>query len=118
VKFVADEGVDRQIVDRLRREGHSVWYVAEMAPGISDGLVLDLAKQQEALLLTGDKDFGELMYRRRRLAAGAVLIRLAGIAPDKKAEIVASAINEHAAELPQAFSVITPGRMRIRRRDT
>ncbi len=43
MNFVADESVDRQIVERLRDNGHSVWYVAEMAPSISDDEVLQLA---------------------------------------------------------------------------
>jgi predicted nuclease of predicted toxin-antitoxin system len=115
VKFLADESVDRQVVDRLRQDDHVVWYVAEMEPGISDGAVLDLANREAALLLTADKDFGELVYRQYRLAAGVVLIRLAGLSPTSKAKVVASAINKHAPELPGAFAVITPGRIRIRR---
>ena len=43
MKLLADEGVDGQIVTALRRAGHEVWYVAEMEPGISDAVVLDLA---------------------------------------------------------------------------
>ena len=63
MKFLADEGVDKQIVDRLRQDGHSVWYVAEMEPGISDDEVLTIANQENAILLTADKDFGELIFR-------------------------------------------------------
>ena len=38
--FLADECVDRQIVERLRLDGHEVAYVAEMSPGIVDEVVL------------------------------------------------------------------------------
>ena len=115
MNFLADESVDRQIVERLRQGGHQVWYVAEMEPGISDDAVLDLANQEDALLLTADKDFGELVFRQRRLAPGVVLVRLAGLSPTSKAAIVASAVHLHGAELPHAFTVITPGAIRIRR---
>jgi predicted nuclease of predicted toxin-antitoxin system len=67
MKFVADENIDRQIVDRLRQDGHIVMSVAEMDPGISDDVVLDLANQEGSLLLTADKDFGELVFRQHRL---------------------------------------------------
>jgi len=77
VNFLADEGVDRPIVERLRLERVSVWYVAEMQPSIADDLVLAIANQQGALLLTADKDFGELVFRQQRLAIGVVLIRKA-----------------------------------------
>jgi predicted nuclease of predicted toxin-antitoxin system len=115
VNFLADENIDRQIVDHLRQDGHHVWYVAEMEPGISDEAVLDLANREKALLLTADKDFGELIFRLHRLAPGVVLIRLAGLSPTSKAEIVASTINKHTTEIPRAFAVITPGGIRIRR---
>jgi predicted nuclease of predicted toxin-antitoxin system len=74
VNFLADESVDRQIVDHLRQDGHHVWYVAEMEPGVSDDAVFDLANREEALLLTADKDFGELVFRLRRLAPRVVLV--------------------------------------------
>ncbi|MCD6290750.1 MAG: DUF5615 family PIN-like protein [Anaerolineae bacterium] len=116
MKILADEGVDRPIVERLRRSSHQVWYVAEMEPGISDDVVLDLADQERAILLTADKDFGELVFRQGRITRGVILIRLAGISPARKAEIVISAIGAHGGEMEQAFTVITPGAVRIRRR--
>ena len=63
----ADESVDRQIVDLLRTDGHAVRYIAEIEPGISDDIVLDMAYQETDLLLTADKDFGELVFRQGRL---------------------------------------------------
>jgi predicted nuclease of predicted toxin-antitoxin system len=114
MNLLADEGVDKQIVVRLREEGYSVSYVAEMAPGISDDIVLELANKEGSLLLTADKDFGDLVFRLRRLSAGVVLIRLAGLTPAKKAAIVTSVISKHAQELAKAFTVITPRGVRIR----
>ena len=117
MKLLADESIDRHIVERIRKEGHTIWAVAEMEPGISDDVVLDLANHYGALLLTADKDFGELIFRRQRISGGIVLVRLAGLSPARKAEIVAHAINSHSEDLPQAFSVITSGTIRIRRTD-
>ena len=114
MNLLADESVDGPIVDHLRQDGHHVWYVAEMEPGVSDEDVLELANKEESLLLTADKDFGELVFRQGRSMPGIVLIRLAGVAPSRKAEIVASVIRERARELPHAFTVITPRLVRIR----
>ena len=58
MRLLVDEGVDSPIVARLKDDGHQVTYVAEMAPGIPDEEVLDLANQQQAVLITTDKDFG------------------------------------------------------------
>ena len=115
MKFLADESVDRQIVERLRADGHVVQSVAEMEPGISDDVVLDRANRESSLLLTADKDFGEMVYRQRRLSSGVLLVRLSGVAPVKKAELVSAAVAEHGREMVQAFAVVDPGRVRIRR---
>ncbi|MBW2119767.1 MAG: DUF5615 family PIN-like protein [Deltaproteobacteria bacterium] len=115
MKFVADENIDRQIIERLRLDGHIVMSVAEMDPGISDDVVLDLANRESTLLLTADKDFGELLFRQHRLTTGVVLVRLAGLSPLRKAEAVASAIKRHVTELRRAFTVISPGAIRIRK---
>lgn len=116
MNLVADEGVDGNIVDRLRQDGHDVRYIAEMEPGISDDIVLSLANVQEALLLTEDKDFGELVFRQGLVHSGVVLIRLAGLASEMKAAMVSAVFHDHAAELSEAFSVISPGMVRIRHR--
>ena len=114
MNFLADENVDRQIADSLRLMGHNVEYVAEKDAGISDDEVLEMANEKTSLLLTADKDFGELVFRQRRITNGVVLIRLAGLSPSRKAEIVVSAIEKHEAELKDSFAVITPGSIRIR----
>ena len=115
MNLLADESVDGPIVERLRREGHRVQYIAEMDPGISDDAVLDLANREASLLLTADKDFGELVFRQHRLVHGVILIRLAGLSPAEKARLVASSIALRGPELPHAFTVIAPRAVRIRR---
>lgn len=111
----ADESVDRQIVERLRQEGHDTVYVAELSPSITDDQVLQEANTRNALLLTEDKDFGELVFRLGRVHAGVVLIRLAGLPPFSKADTVAQVLQNQAVELAGAFSVISPGAVRIRK---
>ncbi|MBF8278004.1 MAG: hypothetical protein HW390_3077 [Candidatus Brocadiaceae bacterium] len=93
---LADESVDRQIVERLRQDGYLVWYVAEMEPGISDGNVLDLANRGGYLLITADKDFGELVFLQQRLMSGIILIRLTGLSPMNKIEEIVEAISNNA----------------------
>jgi predicted nuclease of predicted toxin-antitoxin system len=113
--LVADEGVERQIVERLRREGHQVRYEAEDRGGAPDESVLADAASGAAMLVTTDKDFGELVFRLRKASHGVILLRLAGLSNELKAELVASAIALHKDEMPGAFVVIEPGSVRIRR---
>ena len=84
--------------------------------GIDNDAVLEEASRGGALLVTADKDFGELVFRMGRIAMGVVLVRLAGLSAVSKANTVAAAFASRGHELTSAFSVISPGRVRIRRR--
>lgn len=118
MKFVADESVDFQIVSRLREDGHEVVYIAETEPGTSDNTVLTQANLQQAVLLTCDKDFGELVFRQQRVSNGILLIRTAGLSQERKAAIVADGIRKHGVAMPHAFTVLTPTTIRIRQTDS
>ncbi len=115
MNVVADEDVDSAVVHRLRDDGHEVIYVAELSPSVTDDDVLGQANGRGALLITADKDFGELVFRRRLVHSGVLLLRLAGLTNPTKAEIVAEVCRERGAELLGAFSVVSPGQIRIRR---
>ena len=66
MNLLADESVDRQVVERLRQDGYAVLYIAELEPSIPDDVVLKRANETAALLITADKDFGELVFRKGR----------------------------------------------------
>lgn len=114
MNLFADESVDQPIVERLRQDGHDVIYVAELAPSITDDE--GTANDRSAVLVTADKDFGELIFRQHAIHSGVVLLRLGGLANTTKAEIVTEVCRRHAPELIGAFTVISPGLIRIRHR--
>jgi predicted nuclease of predicted toxin-antitoxin system len=117
MNFLADEGVDRQIVERLRQNGHEVPYVAEMEPGISDEEVLKRANDKNTILITADKDFGEIVFHQKlHTVGGVVLLRLAGLSAERKAEITSKVIESRSDELPATFSVVSPGKVRKRKK--
>lgn len=117
MKIVADESVDKQIVDRLRAQSHEVIYIAELDPGIDDDTVLFRSHNADALLITADKDFGELVFRQGKLHSGIVLLRLSGLTPYQRAEIVGATFERHGTELQKQFAVVSARAIRLRRND-
>ncbi|GBC84541.1 hypothetical protein HRbin11_00972 [bacterium HR11] len=115
MRLLADENVDGPIVTRLRQEGHQVIYVAEMEPGLSDEAVLQMANRENAVLMTADRDFGELIFRLRKDVPGVILLRLAGLPPERKADTVAQIIANLGSRLQGAFTVIGVRTVRRRR---
>jgi predicted nuclease of predicted toxin-antitoxin system len=113
--IVADENIAAAIVLRLRADGWKVTYIAEEAPSISDRDVLDRARDEGAILITDDKDFGELVVRERRPHCGVVLLRLAGLPTAKRADMVSQLFREHGDALKNTFTVLNAnGTMRTR----
>lgn len=112
--LVADEGVDKAIVDALRTDGFDIEYFAESGAGSADTEVLKAANRRQCPLLTCDKDFGELVFRQKLASSGVVLIRLDGMAAESKARAVSQAVRDHVSDMTGAFTVISPGMIRIR----
>ena len=114
MKFLADEGVDGQIVSPLREDGHDVLYVAEHIAGITDEEILEMAHCDNRILMTRDKDFGELVYREKRTHSGIILNRLYELGSEKKAEIVSKVIQNFGEALIGSFTIIQPGQIRTK----
>ena len=95
------------MVERLRQDGHDVVYVAELSPSIADEEVLQQANARSAILVTADKDFGELVFRQGLVHSGVMLLRFAGSANATKAAMVAEVCRDREAELMGAFSVVS-----------
>ncbi|HXB32435.1 MAG TPA: DUF5615 family PIN-like protein [Puia sp.] len=117
MKLLADEGVDMPIVDLLRTSGFDVHYILETHPGSEDEKVLQIANNEHRVLITQDKDFGELVYRMQRTHEGIILIRLGTIPAPEKARIVNHVLIEHGEKLVKAFIVIQENAVRVRRQD-
>lgn len=115
MKLLADEGVDKPIVNAVRNAGFDVSYILETNQGAEDDFILALAYAQKRILITQDKDFGELIYRLKQAHYGVILIRLQGYAPELKAKITTSLLLDHESELTEAFTVIQPNAIRIRK---
>lgn len=114
MKFLADENLPADVVAAFSESGHDILWVRREAPGITDPEVLAWAAREERLLLTFDKDFGELAFRSGLpLASGVILFRVAaprGLeAARALVEIVASR-----QDWAGSFAVIEQGRIRIR----
>ncbi|WP_243392335.1 MULTISPECIES: DUF5615 family PIN-like protein [unclassified Mesotoga] len=115
LSLLADENIDQRLVSSLRLAGISVYSVAESATGITDEEVMGLSKDLGALILTDDKDFGEIVFRKQRSCPGIVLLRLTGVDYSCKADQVIQVIKKYGSEMIGKFVVITAERVRIRK---
>lgn len=118
MKVFADESVDWPVVDALRRDGHEVRSVVEIDPGIPDDKVLSAAHDTGSLLITADKDFGELIHQRGRASFGVLLVRCPQWTGSRVAEAIVRCLRQHGGELHRSFTVLSPRHLRIRTLDS
>lgn len=114
MRFLADEGVDRLVVSRLREAGHDVSYVPEFAPSSADIDILAISLSEDRVLITEDLDFGELVYRDKRPAYGIVLVRIHEIGREARVTAVMELVNQQQEDLVGKFVTLMPDEARIR----
>jgi predicted nuclease of predicted toxin-antitoxin system len=113
LRLLADENFPAMAVDALRNRGHDVVWVRTDAPGSSDRDVLGLAVSDSRILITFDKDFGELAFRSHLPAAsGIMLFRIPMLSPDYTAQVAVVAL-ESRADWAGHFSVVEENRVRM-----
>lgn len=117
MRFVADESVDGHVVRALRAAGHHVLYIADEMASKKDADVLAFAVSRDEVLITEDKDFGDIVHVKRHRHAGVVLLRMNAMAPADRVSRALMVISVHGARLKDAFTVIDEKRVRIRQAD-
>jgi predicted nuclease of predicted toxin-antitoxin system len=114
MRFLADENVSRLVIERLRAGGFDVTSIGEMALGAPDRDVLATANNEGRILITEDRDFGELVVRQQLGTRGVILLELDRLSNEAEADLVAAIVSTHFSKLSGNLLVIEPARVRIR----
>ena len=114
MRLCANENLPEDCVIKLRADGHDVLWIREVAPGIADTAVLARAHDENRLLITFDKDFGELVFKAgAKVSQGIILVRI----PQPSASAVAakvSAVLSSRSDWAGHFSVVEEFAVRMR----
>jgi predicted nuclease of predicted toxin-antitoxin system len=114
VRVLVDESTGAAVVAYLRSRGHDVLAVAETLPQATDAVILARATDEGRLVVTNDKDFGELAFRSGQLHTGILLLRLRDERGANRVRVVASVFERWGDHLLGAFTVATERGVRIR----
>lgn len=114
MKFLADECCDDGMIQYLREKGIDVLYIQESNSGSTDSQVLSEAYQKRRILITEDKDFGELVYRLKKPVYGIILLRFDPLEKEKKIQRLFDLITNYSSRLQGNFLVLDAEKTRIR----
>jgi predicted nuclease of predicted toxin-antitoxin system len=112
-KFLADESCDFAVVRALRAADYDVLAIAERTPGAHDEEVMRLAMSERRILLTEDKDFGQLVFAAGKETSGVIFIRYPAGLRSELPQGVLDAVKRESSRMQTAFVVLQPKRMRI-----
>ena len=115
MQLSTDENFPYHAAEALRQQGHDVLWVHDAMPGASDDAVIARAGAEQRLLLTQDKDFGQLVFVLgwRHAVLGVVLFRLASPSPAVLARRIVAAL-ENGPDFTGQFAVVEETRIRLR----
>ncbi|MDE2475973.1 MAG: DUF5615 family PIN-like protein [Alphaproteobacteria bacterium] len=115
MRWLVDECVDVALVHALRESEHDVLYISEIAPRTPDTAVLSKSAAEGRLLLTDDKDFGDLVFRRGLVVPGLVLLRIAPWKYEMRRIRLLRAVEKFGEALFNRYTVVEEARFRIRK---
>jgi predicted nuclease of predicted toxin-antitoxin system len=114
MKFLTDVGVGKKVENWLQVNGFDVLSVRNIDARARDSQILRWAAEQQRIVITMDKDFGELVYNSGMHHSGVLILRLEDARGDKKVEVVKQILTDHHDKIESHFCVFQDGKLRIR----
>lgn len=112
-RFLVDECTGPGVASWLATQGHDVISIYDEAPGVDDDVVLEMAVAQNRVLVTDDKDFGEMIFRESKAHCGVVLLRLNDQRLASRIAVLSELLERHSERLAGNFAVASPTGFRI-----
>ncbi len=106
MKFIVDDNLSKKLARFLNQLGHPTLRVRIINPGIDDYQVLELALSKDSILITSDKDFGELIFKEKLTHCGVIFLRLQDETPDNTIRAIQKLIPQF-DEVKNHFVVIS-----------
>ena len=111
--MLLDENIGRSTAEALSRQGHDVSWVGDDFAGIPDASVIAQAERENRVLVTKDKDFGELVFKSGHAHGGVILLRLTDERPENTLRVLHDVLHHLARRKPPFFVVASDTKFRI-----
>ena len=112
LRFLVDECTGKRLSTLLKKEGYDVLFVGDVIKSASDEEIIKRCEKEKRILITDDKDFGELVFRLGRPTQGVILLRI-DVNPQKRYEILSNLFKNY--KINKKFIVIKKDSLRIRK---
>jgi len=115
IRFIVDMGVSKKVEDWLSKNHYDIKAIRDIDPRMRDIDVLRLAITEKRMVITMDKDFGELVFNSGLNHSGVLLLRLEDANSDKKVKTIQEILEKYEDKLQNNFCVYQNEKLRIRK---
>ena len=113
LKFLADVNVEKSVIDLVRETECDIIWIAETNLAMRDNEILDLANKEDRILITNDKDFGELVFWQKKVTIGIILFRVKGQDTQKKCFLFRELLRKFEDKIRNNFVIISDNKFRF-----
>lgn len=99
MKLLIDANLGRKFANLLKQAGHDALFTNDLLPLLNDEQILAKAEQEERIVITNDKDFGELVFRLGRQSGGVILLRTSTADTNERLELAKRVLDRQKAGL-------------------
>ena len=114
LKFLVDNSSGKNLADALKNHKFNVIYAGDILPDAEDEEILEKAEKENRILITNDKDFGELIFRYKKPSSGVILLRLNTDFPEQRIKVVIKLIDKLGSNIKKKFVVASEIKFRVK----
>jgi len=116
LKFIVDECTGSNVAGWLKQKGFEIYDVYAENKGADDEWILEKSFKENYIVITNDKDFGELVFRKGKGHRGVIFLRLQKETDENKISTISKVIKRFGNQLSTSFVVASEDFVRVSKR--
>jgi len=113
IKFLANVNVEKPLVDFLYEKGFDIKWVTNIDKQMPDAHVCEIANKEQRVIITNDKDFGEIVFLQKKIAYGIILLRIKGQNSSEKIILIEKLLDKYLDKIAGHFVIVTKEKIRF-----
>lgn len=113
IKFLANVNVEKPLVDFLDEKGFDIRWVTNIDKRMPDARVCEIANKEQRVIITNDKDFGEIVFLQKKITYGVILLRIKGQNSSEKIILIEKLLDKYPDKIADHFVIVTKEKFRF-----
>ncbi len=113
IKFLANVNVEKPLIDFLNEKGFDIKWITNIDKRMPDDRVCEIANSEQRIIITNDKDFGEIIFYQKKIVYGIILLRVKGQNSSEKIILLEKLLENYSDKIINHFVILTKKKFRF-----